>query len=102
MKTPKRKIIDGAEYKLVGPVPGNRWYVPVHDRGFPDTSQTEMARLLDECAKIGRDNARLREAGGLMRAWIGDNEGHITERWDILSNVQDEGSLADGNQSPQK
>ena len=28
MKTKKRKIIDGVEHKLVGPVPGNRWYVP--------------------------------------------------------------------------
>lgn len=36
-----------------------RQYVPVLDRGYPDTAQTEMARLLDECAKLGRENARL-------------------------------------------
>jgi hypothetical protein len=36
-------------------------YVPVMDRSYPDTVQTEMARLLDECAKLGRENARLCE-----------------------------------------
>jgi hypothetical protein len=36
-----------------------RHYVPVMDRGWPDTAQTEMARLLDECANLGRENAEL-------------------------------------------
>ena len=30
------------------------------------------------------DVAALRAAGGLMRAWIGDRETSITERWDAL------------------
>jgi hypothetical protein len=38
--------------------------------------------LADFAFKLERENIRLREAGGLMRAWIGNDEKTITERWD--------------------
>ena len=36
--------------------------------------------------ELERENHALREAGGLMRAWIGNNEKAITERWDEAKN----------------
>lgn len=41
--------------------------------------------LCDQKAEI----LRLRDAGGMMRAWIGDNEKNITDRWDS-ANVPDQ------------
>ena len=43
--------------------------------------------------ELERENHALREAGGLMRAWIGNNEKAITERWDsVLPNDKDHSS----------
>jgi hypothetical protein len=50
----------------------------------------ELLRGTEELRqKLERENHALREAGGLMRAWIGNNEKTITERWDsVLPNVK--------------
>lgn len=44
----------------VGSVTFGAAYVPVMERNHNPTAQDEMARLLDECAKLGRENAALR------------------------------------------
>lgn len=74
------------------------------DRGFPDTAQTEMSRLMDECAKLGRDNARLRVVlqralrfvdafEPRSRAAEIDQQETLREGLDILSNVSDHRQL---------
>jgi len=50
--------------------------------------------LADFARELERENRALREAGGLMRAWIGNNERAITERWDsALANAKAEASV---------
>ena len=71
-------------------------YTPVMDRGYPDTALTEMMRLLDECAKLGRENARLRTALAKVCAeWRTFNSGRppafyiaIEDAESILSNIK--------------
>jgi hypothetical protein len=47
--------------------------------------------LADFARELERENHALREAGGLMRAWIGNDDKTITERWDsVLANNADD------------
>ena len=50
----------------VGSVPFGPAYVPVLERNHNPTAHDEMMRLLDECARLGKENAALRS---LLREW---------------------------------
>lgn len=69
-----------------------RWQArnpPDQSRRLPAALTTD--ELVSRCLRLQMENHALREAGGLMRAWIGNNEKTITERWDaVLPNIKDE------------
>jgi len=69
-----------------------RWQArnpPDAPRKLPAALTTD--ELVSRCLRLQVENHALREAGGLMRAWIGNNETAITERWDsALPNAQAE------------
>jgi len=77
-------------------------YIPVHDRGFPDSATSECQRLTDEVSRLGRENKLAYERGYLACAsqlWetvTGEwetKEAFIERVKHILSNVPSDLSL---------
>ena len=67
-------------------------------RCAPGLAALTTDELVARCLRLQVENHALREAGGLMREWIGNNEKTITERWDaVLPNT---GSLPPEGRSP--